>query len=154
MHCCLQHWGRGRGGSEESMRCCFNIGVGGRGFEEYIKHVSGHSCFVFAFRSHVHVPCRLQIIQVNIGEGGSTKRVAHRCFGIDLRQDDLFRFHCLFKRWPGDRLYYNHKSSRSQWQSLYKRVSLQVLPSKAEKSKDTTSIGYACHIQIQKRWLG
>ena len=62
----LQHWGRGHGGSEE-----------------YIEHKSGHSCSSSIFHSRVHVPCRLQIIQVNIGEGGSTKSVAQRCSDID-----------------------------------------------------------------------
>ena len=77
----LQHWGRGHGGSEE-----------------YIEHKSGHSCSSSIFHSRVHVPCRSQIIQVNIGEGGSTKSVAQRCSDIDLHKDDLVRFHCSFKR--------------------------------------------------------
>ena len=77
----LQHWGRGHGASEE-----------------YIEQKSGHSCSSSIFHSRVHVPCRLQIIQVNIGEGGSTKSVAQRCSDIDLHKDDLVRFHCSFKR--------------------------------------------------------
>ena len=151
MHRCSQHWRRG-GAPKNPCVVASTLGLGGGASKN-----TSNMClvilvlylhFVHMYMSHaVYTSFKLILARV----------VRQNVWLIDVLGLISVKMICsvsMVCSSVGQEIDYNHKSSRSQWQSLYKRVSLQVLPSKAEKSKDTTSIGYACHIQIQRRWRG